>query len=376
MSDEDSSQERTEEPTEKRRSEARDKGQIPRSKELNTAFVVLVGMLMLLSFGVEVGEKLLAMMRSIFTIERDELFTTSSMLQDFYFAISHMLIAILPILIILVFASLIGAGLLGGIRVNFSIINFKLERLDPISGFKRMFSLKGLMELVKALGKFVVILLFATALLYIKHKHIMDLSKYALQPAVAEALHILGWTTLILSLSLFIIAAIDVPFQLWDNAKQLKMTRQELRDEYKEVEGRPEVKQKIRQLQEEVSKRKMMADVPQADVIITNPTHYAVALKYDQLSDGAPIVIARGVDHMALHIIKVAQAHQVELFAAPPLARAIYHSTKLNAEIPYGLYIAVAQVLAYVFQIRMYKAGKAKKPKTVKDLPIPDDLKR
>jgi len=187
---------------------------------------------------------------------------------------------------------------------------------------------------------------------------------------------VVGWSALWMSFGLILIAAVDVPFQLWDNKQKLMMTKQEVRDEYKDSEGKPEVKQRIRQLQHEMTQRRMMQAVPQADVVITNPTHFAVALKYDPEKGQAPMLLAKGSDFTALKIREIAQEHKVMLLESPALARSIYHTTELDQEIPAGLYLAVAQVLAYVYQIRQYQAGKGKRPEPLKDLPIPPDLRR
>jgi flagellar biosynthetic protein FlhB len=192
-----------------------------------------------------------------------------------------------------------------------------------------------------------------------------------------HSLQLVGWSTLWMALGLLIIAAVDVPVQLWESHKKLLMTKQEVRDEHKDSEGRPEVKQRIRQLQREMSQRRMMTAIPDADVIITNPTHYAVALKYDAERGGAPILLAKGSDFMALKIREIAAQHEILLLQSPALARSIYYSTELDQEIPAGLYLAVAQVLAYVYQIRQYQAGRGKRPDPLKDnLPIPPDLRR
>ena len=175
---------------------------------------------------------------------------------------------------------------------------------------------------------------------------------------------------------LILIAAVDVPVQLWESHKKLLMTKQEVRDEHKDQEGRPEVKQRIRQVQREMSQRRMMAAIPDADVIITNPTHYAVALKYDPENGGAPMLLAKGSDFLALKIRENGAKHNILLLESPALARSIYHSTELEQEIPAGLYLAVAQVLAYVYQIRQHQAGKGKRPDPLNDLPIPPDLRR
>lgn len=185
-----------------------------------------------------------------------------------------------------------------------------------------------------------------------------------------------GWSAFWLSCGLILIAAVDAPFQLWSHKQKLKMTKQEVRDEYKDTEGKPEVKGRIRQLQREMAERRMMQAVPQADVVITNPTHFAVALKYDPEKGGAPLLLAKGGDFLALKIREIAQEHKVMVLESPGLARAVYYSTELDQEIPAGLYLAVAQVLAYVYQLRQYQAGKGKRPGPLPDLPIPPDLRR
>ena len=175
---------------------------------------------------------------------------------------------------------------------------------------------------------------------------------------------------------LILIAAVDVPFQLWDHKQKLMMTKQEVRDEYKDSEGKPEVKSRIRQMQREMAERRMMAAIPTADVVITNPTHFAVALKYDPAKGTAPVLLAKGGDFMALKIREIAQQHKVMVLESPGLARAVYFSTELDQEIPAGLYLAVAQVLAYVYQLKQFRAGKGKRPGPLPDLPIPPDLRR
>ena len=179
-----------------------------------------------------------------------------------------------------------------------------------------------------------------------------------------------------LCLGLLAIATIDVPFQLWQHHSRLRMTKQEVRDEMKEVEGKPEVKSRIRQLQREIARRRMMSNVPKADVIITNPTHYSVALKYDQGNMNAPILLAKGTDLVALKIREIATEHGVEIVEAPPLARAIYHTTELEQEIPAGLYLAVAKVLAYVFQVQNYMKGLGQKPNKPDDIELPEDYRQ
>lgn len=252
----------------------------------------------------------------------------------------------------------------------------KPSRMNPLSGLARMFSLKSLVELLKALGKFLIVLGVALLVLLSYEKELISISKQGLEMAIIHSMEIVGWCTLWMACGLIVIAALDVPFQWWENRKQLMMTKQEVRDEYKDIEGKPEVKARIRRMQREMAERRMMQAIPTADVVITNPTHFAVALKYDPEKAKAPIVVAKGGDFLALKIREIAQEHQVSLLESPTLARAIYFSTELDREIPAGLYVAVAQVLAYVYQLRRYQAGKGQKPDPLRDLPIPDDLRR
>jgi len=192
--------------------------------------------------------------------------------------------------------------------------------------------------------------------------------------SIVDGLTLVGWASLLLSSTLILLAVVDVPFQLWEHKRQLKMTQQEVRDEHKETEGRPEVKGRIRQLQREMARRRMMEEVPKADVIVTNPTHYAVALKYDQNKMAAPLLVAKGSDLVAANIRRVGGEHNVPVVEAPLLARAIYFNTELNETIPAGLYLAVAQLLAYVFQLHAYENGSGEVPMQPEEFPVPEDL--
>ena len=252
----------------------------------------------------------------------------------------------------------------------------KFSRMNPAAGLKRMFSAKALVELLKALAKFFIVLIVALLVLQSDIDDLLRIAQEPLEQAVIHSLQVVAWSALWMACGLILIAAVDVPVQLWESHKKLLMTKQEVRDEHKDQEGRPEVKQRIRQLQREMSQRRMMAAIPDADVIITNPTHYAVALKYDPEKGGAPMLLAKGSDFLALKIREIGAKHTILLLESPALARSIYYSTELDQEIPAGLYLAVAQVLAYVYQIRQYQAGKGKRPDPLDDLPIPPDLRR
>ncbi|PKH99174.1 flagellar biosynthesis protein FlhB, partial [Shewanella sp. 11B5] len=235
---------------------------------------------------------------------------------------------------------------------------------------------QALVELTKGIAKFSVVALSAYFLLKFYFYDILTLSSDHLPGNVYHALDLLIWMFILLCSSMLLIVIIDVPFQIWNHKKQLKMTKQEVKDEYKDTEGKPEVKGRIRQMQQEMAQRRMMTEVPNADVIVVNPEHYAVAVKYDVSRSSAPFLIAKGVDDVAFRIREIAREHNVAIVSAPPLARAIYHTTKVDQQVPEGLFTAVAQVLAYVFQLRQYQKGKGRRPKPIPlKQPIPDDLK-
>lgn len=378
MSGDDSSEDKTEDPTEKRRKDAREKGEIARSKELNTVSVTLAGAGALLAWGGTLAETLMELMRSNFTLSREVLVDERSMGMFLLAAGKAALWATQPILILLFIVSFIAPIALGGFLFSGSLLQPKFSRMNPLSGIKRMFSMNSLTELLKALAKFFMILIVALLVLSADRDALLAIANEPLDRAIIHSVQVVGWSALWMAAGLLLIAAVDVPLQLYQTSKKMKMTKQEVRDEYKNSEGKPEVKQRIRQLQREVSQRRMMAAVPDADVIITNPTHYAVALKYDPEKGGAaPLLLAKGADFTALKIREIAQEHNIQILESPALARSIYYSTELEQEIPAGLYLAVAQVLAYVFQIRQYRAGKGKPPEPLKqDLPIPPDLRR
>ncbi|WP_460147268.1 flagellar biosynthesis protein FlhB [Pseudomonas sp. S2_A02] len=377
MAESESGQDKTEDPTEKRKKDSREKGEIARSKELNTLAVMLAGAGALLIFGGALAQDLMELMRMNFSLSREVILDQRSMGTYLLHSGQIALVAIQPVMITLLLAALIGPISLGGWLFAAGSMAPKFSRMNPGAGLKRMFSAKALIELLKALAKFFIVLFVALAVLSSDIDDLLRIAHEPLDMAIIHSLQVVGWSTLWMACGLIIIAAVDVPVQLWESHKKLLMTKQEVRDEHKDQEGKPEVKQRIRQLQREMSQRRMMAAIPEADVVITNPTHYAVALKYDPEKGGAPMLIAKGSDFLALKIREIAVANNVLLLESPALARSIYYSTELEQEIPGGLYLAVAQVLAYVYQIRQHQAGKGKRPDPLKDdLPIPPDLRR
>jgi flagellar biosynthetic protein FlhB len=241
---------------------------------------------------------------------------------------------------------------MGGWSFSLETISFKLEKLDPIKGLARIVSLKSLVELTKALAKFVLLLGAAILVFFSIDQQLLSLSSMTPKAAGLEAATILVQVLLILSATTILIVALDVPFELWNHSKQLRMTKQEIKDEMKETDGNPQVKQRIRTLQRQLAESRMMEDVKTADVVITNPTHYAVALQYLDRPGSAPKVLAKGKDLTALRIRSIAADCDIPIFEAPPLARALYRSTEIGYEIPHVLYMAVARVLAYVFQLK------------------------
>ena len=376
MAESESGADKSEEPTGKRLQEAREKGQIARSRELNTLAVTLAGAGGLLASGGGLADMLMQMMQSNFDLPRAVLMDERSM-GLFLLASGRMALdALLPLLITLLVVSIIGPISLGGWLFSSEALLPKFSRMNPLSGIKRMFSLHALAELLKALAKFALILLVALAVLNSDRDDLLAIAHEPLDMAILHSVQVVGWSALWLACGLILIAAVDVPFQLWSNKQKLMMTKQEVRDEYKDTEGKPEVKSRIRRLQREMAERRMMAAVPQANVVITNPTHFAVALKYDAEKGGAPVLLAKGNDFTALKIREIAQDNQVTVLESPALARAVYYSTELDQEIPAGLYLAVAQVLAYVYQLKQFRAGRGKRPAPLHDLPIPADLRR
>ncbi|TYP61746.1 flagellar biosynthesis protein FlhB [Stutzerimonas stutzeri] len=376
MAESESGADKSEEPTEKRIRESREKGQLARSRELNTVAVTLGGIGGLLASGGSLAGSLMVIMQGSFELSRETLLDEGSMVRLLMGSGMIALEAIMPLLIVLLLVSIIGPISLGGWLFSAKAMAPKFSRMNPGPGLKRMFSTKALVELLKALGKFLVVLLVALAVLSAYQDDLLSIAKQPLDLAIMHSVEVVGWSALWMACGLILIAAVDVPFQLWDNKQKLMMTKQEVRDEYKDSEGKPEVKSRIRQLQRDAAQRRMMQAVPEADVVITNPTHFAVALKYDGSKGGAPMLVAKGGDFVALKIREIANEHQVTVLESPALARAVYYSTELDREIPAGLYLAVAQVLAYVYQLRQYRSGKGKRPDPLSSLPIPPDLRR
>ena len=376
MAENENGQDKTEDPTDKRVRDSREKGETARSKELNTLIVTLAGAGGLLMFGGQIAQMMLDLMRTNFSLPREVIMDDHYMGLYFLNAGKAALVAIQPLMLLMVLAAVLGPISLGGWIFSTDSMAPNFSRMNPLSGIKRMVSTHALVELLKSIAKFAITLMVALFVLQKDKNDIISIAHEPLESAIIHSIQVLGWSAVWMACGLMIIAAVDVPFQLYESHKKLMMTKQEIRDEHKDNDGRPEVKQRIRQLQREMSQRRMLSSIPKADVIITNPTHFAVALQYDPEKGGAPMLLAKGTDFLALKIREIAGEHNILILESPALARSIYYSTDLDQEIPAGLYLAVAQVLAYVYQIRQHRAGRGKRPAPLGDVPIPSDLQR
>jgi flagellar biosynthesis protein FlhB len=344
--------ERTEEPSPKRLQDARERGQVPRSRELTNFATMIGGSAALVAIGGSLAGRLSQTMRSGLSITPQTLADPDSMFSALSEASLGALGILLPIFAALIGLVLLASVVLGGWNFSAQALVPDFSRLSPLSGLKRLFGLRGASELGKALLKCAVVGGVCTAVVCGMFGQVLDLGHMEPRAAIGRGAELVSWAFVWLCASLALVAMVDVPLQLYQFKLALRMTRQELRDEAKESDGRPETKQRIRQMQQQLARRRMMHKVPTADVVIVNPTHFAVALKYDPKSMRAPRVLAKGVDLVAQNIRRIAEEHRVPVFESPKLARALYRSTDLNNEIPAGLYMAVAQVLSYIFKVR------------------------
>ena len=344
--------ERTEEPSQRRLDQARERGQVPRSRELTNFATMIGGSAALVAVGGALAGCLLNIMRNSLGFDPRALSDPGSMMTAFGDAVSSAMVAVLPIFGVLIGAVILAAVVLGGWNFSPAAMTPNFARMSPLAGLQRLFGLHGVIELGKALLKCLLIGAVCAGIVSYMFADVMSLGHMPSRAAITRGAHLIGWAFVWLSSSLALIALIDVPLQLFQFKRSLRMTRQELRDEAKESDGRPETKSRIRKMQQELARRRMMHKVPTADVVIVNPTHFAVALKYDQKNMRAPRVLAKGQDLVAANIRRIAEEHRVPVFESPKLARALYKSTDLDREIPAGLYVAVAQVLSYIFRIR------------------------
>jgi len=344
--------EKTERATPKRLEEARKKGQVPRSADLSAAIVSLIGAGFLYLFGAGAANEMLSVMRDGLSVTSVDLMQSDVLLRHTADQFVHGFLAVVPLMGVLVLAAVAAPALIGGWNFSSEALAFKGERINPLAGIGRMFSVRSLVELIKAIGKFVFVGGIGCIVVWSQSEALMGLARQPIEVAILEATKITAYASLLMAASLSLIAIIDAPFQLWRFGEDMKMSRDDVRQEMKESDGSPENKSRIRSVQSALSRGRMLQDVPKANVVITNPTHYAVALRYDEKKNGAPVVIAKGADEVAAKIRELAAANGVPLVSAPPLARALFRYVDLGREIPAALYVAVAQILTYVWQLR------------------------
>ncbi|EAS47832.1 flagellar biosynthetic protein FlhB [marine gamma proteobacterium HTCC2207] len=373
MSDKDSSEEREEEPTAKRLEKGREDGQVARSQELGVAAMMIGVAFFLYLFGSYIIADLTKVFASGFTFDRKAVFDTSLLVPAFGIQAVNSFIVVVPIFVLAVIIAIASAGIMGGYIFSLKSLAPKASKINPMAGLKRMFGMKAVVDLSKALSKFALIALVLYLVVSANFPMLTKLGFMDLEPAMAEAGRIIAFGTVLVTLTLIVAAAIDIPYQLHTFNKQMKMTKQEVKEEMKDTEGRPEVKAQIRRKQREIATGMMMSAIADADVVIVNPEHFAVALSYDPSKNGAPIMVAKGADLLAKAIRERAKEEGIPLFSSPVLARSIFYTTEINQSVPESLYYAVAQVIAYIFNLNSFERGAqtAKKPNPK----VPDDMR-
>ncbi|MEJ2765323.1 flagellar biosynthesis protein FlhB [Photobacterium sp. MCCC 1A19761] len=369
-----SAQDKTEKATPQKIRKARLEGQIPRAKELTTAVIFLL-VTVYFSFQLDtIWQHIQGVFRFNLELTRADLENPWQGIEHLGNSLGILIDLLLPLFAVIVVATLGSSLMVGGWLFHPASVMPKLSKLNPLAGIKRMFSTRSLVELLKSSLKVSVIFTLLYIYLDSHLAHLLAMQQLPLEQGVALIMEILFDGVLLMGAALLLFGLIDVPYQRWEHLKQLKMTKQEIKEEYKNSEGRPEVKQRIRQIQQQFARRKIEKTVPQADVVITNPTHYAVAIKYDPSLSDAPFVVAKGVDETAQHIQRLAREHNVEVLSSPPLTRAIYHTTQLEQAIPSQLYIAVAHILTYVLQLKAFRSGQGETPQPPPVFNIPKHL--
>ncbi|WP_386081555.1 flagellar biosynthesis protein FlhB [Vreelandella sp. F11] len=374
MADNDSDQEKTEEATPRRKEKAREEGQVARSRELNTFLLLLGGVVGLYSMGKMLYDQLGAVMEQAFLFERRQAMESTPMLVNALDLGQRTLFAMMPLFLLLAVIALVAPGLMGGWLISGKSMQPKFSKLNPIKGVKRILSTQALIELAKAIAKSVLVGGVAATFLYFNIGKFMALMDQPIQQALTNALSMAAQAAGLMVLVLIVVILIDVPFQLWDNAKKLRMSQEEIKREHKESEGDPHVKARIRQQQQAMARGRMMSKVPEADVIITNPTHYAIALTYQEGSMGAPRLVAKGADAVAARIREIGEEAGVPRLEAAPLARALYHHVDLEAEVPAELYTAVAEVMAWAYRLKQVAKQGGEVPPTPDKLPVPPEM--
>jgi flagellar biosynthetic protein FlhB len=374
MAEEDSDLEKTESPSQRRLDQAREEGQVARSRELSTFAVLMAGGAGLWMMGSSLSQSLIKLLREGLTLDTELAFHSELLLPHLYDLSVNVLLAFMPLLGLLLGAAIFSPLLLNGWLFTLKPLEPNFGKLNPIAGVARMFSINSLMELGKAIAKSIVVGGVGAWVVWHNKGAVLLLVSEPINQAIPHLGALMWGSFAAIMLGMLLIVGVDVPFQLWEHNKKLKMTKEEVRQEAKETEGDPQVKQRIRSMQREMARRRMMAEIPTADVVVTNPTHYSVALKYSDNKMRAPVVVAKGSHLMAAKIKEIAKENNVPILEAPPLARALHKHCELGDAIPEALYTAVAEVLAYVYQLRRYKTVGGAYPKEPRELPVPKDL--
>lgn len=357
MSENESAGEKTEQPTEKRLRDAREQGNLPRSRELGTAAVFGAGVLAVMAMSGSIGRGAAAWMKQALSPEQSLRQNPKELFGHFGDLLLQFMLVIAPLVLVCLLASFVAPLVMGGLRWSQKAMLPDFNRMNPLTGFKRLYGPEAIAEFTKSLLRVGFVGVAAGLVVWTGFDTLRGLIHHPLETAITDGLGFTLRLLLATAGAMLVLAAIDAPYQRWNWMRKLKMTREELRREMKESEGSPEVKGRIRQLQQQMANRRMMEAVPTADVVVVNPTHYAVALKYEGGAMNAPTVVALGVDETALRIREVADGNKVAIVSAPPLARALYREGQLGKEIPVRLYSAVAQVLSYVYQLRAWRTG-------------------
>lgn len=373
MSDE-SKEDKTESATPQRLEKAREEGQLPRSKELTTFLMLIGGIAALWSLGVMIKDALIVVMRNTMGFERPLAFDPKVAMTNTMNLGLDALKAIAPFFLVMLVLSLVAPALLGGWNFSMKAVAPKFSKLNPIAGLGKIFSMQSVTELIKAIAKSLLVGFVAYLFISSYIAEIMGFSRLTLEVGMASMLKLVAYGCGFMALSLVIVVLMDVPFQLYSHYKNLRMSKEEIKQEHKENEGDPHLKAKIKQQQQAIARSRMMTKVPKADVIITNPTHFAVALEYKDGDEGAPKVIAKGTDAVAARIRELGAENQVPVLEAPSLARALFWHVDLDQEIPANLYTAVAEVLAWVYGLKRMHTEGAEKPETPTQLPVPEGM--
>jgi flagellar biosynthetic protein FlhB len=371
---EESDLEKTESPSPRKIEKAREEGQVPQSRELSAFMVLMAGGGAVWMLGDSFAQTLAGVVRTGLQFDHQLATDPGVLINKMLQQSADAIIGIAPMLLIIVVAALAGPIVMHGWMFNSKALAPKFSRMNPLSGLKRMVSVDSLSELVKSLAKVVLLGSIAGLVMWKGLDALFALGLDSVQDSSRAMGHLLAKSFLLISAGMLLVVLLDVPYQLWRYYTQLKMTREEVRQEVKESEGDPHIKARIRSMQREVARRRMMSEIPTADVVVTNPTHYAVALKYSEGAMRAPRVVAKGADLVAARIREAARNHHVPILEAPPLARALYRHTELEQEIPVALYTAVAEVLAYVYQLKRYQTSGGERPQEPVDLPVPADM--